>query len=908
MRLHAPAALALVLGLALVPASVHAAPRGAAAFAPRFAPVESMYVHGRFRDASRFLDSALADARAHGPAPLLVESLVRHGGALAYAGRGDGGLAELREAATRARAQRDTFAECRATQWLGVGLTNLGRHRESRPVYERQRVLARAIGDHALEGGALIGLAYVDLTEGRAALARDRYRRAQERLVRATSGRLPCTALVGEGRACDALGDVEGARRCWTRAAERANAEGLTAIESDALNNLAGLEYQMGDPAEAVRLWQLALARDRSSGREFDWSAPRANLTRAMAELARFDEAGALLDSMALRARTPDAVVGITALRSEVLLAGQRPLEAVRTCRALLANERELQPIHVVRLRMRLAEALRGAHRDAEALAQCDTLATLPASAGGVGDRADAARLRGEALLALGRPAEALRTFALAKRLARDAGLRQSELMTLRQSARASLALGHRREQRATLEEAAGTWERWRGVSRDAGWRESRGTWAARLDGALAAAMLASASAGAPPATAAAPAPISARRSPAAIRAAFDAQQRFKARTLEERARGPGAAPIASARVTAAALQRDVLRDGELLLDVVAGVDTSFVFALTRREARVWGLPGDPLLAERVAPYLALVAKRPGPGDPDAALRSHASEALAELLLGPGRTLVASASRVIVAPDGALGRVPFAALAPVRAGGAASAWTQVPSATVFARLRGAHRVRSAPRALLALGTGRDAEGRALAGTVRELDELAGGFAGADRRPSREARTASAIASTLARYDVIHVAAHGEVRGGRPWSAKVLVGDDARDRWLDAATVARLRLGARLAVLSSCASLGAEPVPVEGLQGMGSAFLCAGVPTVIGTLWPVDDEGTARLVRAFYRSLASGRDAASALRAAQDEVRRDPATSHPYYWAGFVLVGEPDTRIELRRATSRPSWP
>ncbi len=110
------------------------------------------------------------------------------------------------------------------------------------------------------------------------------------------------------------------------------------------------------------------------------------------------------------------------------------------------------------------------------------------------------------------------------------------------------------------------------------------------------------------------------------------------------------------------------------------------------------------------------------------------------------------------------------------------------------------------------------------------------------------------------------------------------------------------------MLSSCASLGADPVPVEGLQGMGSAFLCAGVPTVIGTLWPVDDEGTARLVRAFYRSLAGGRDAASALRAAQDEVRRDPATSHPYYWAGFVLVGEPDTRIELHRVPAHPAWP
>jgi hypothetical protein len=92
-----------------------------------------------------------------------------------------------------------------------------------------------------------------------------------------------------------------------------------------------------------------------------------------------------------------------------------------------------------------------------------------------------------------------------------------------------------------------------------------------------------------------------------------------------------------------------------------------------------------------------------------------------------------------------------------------------------------------------------------------------------------------------------------------------------------------------------------------MQGLSSAFLSAGVPTVLATLWKIDDRSTVRLVTRFYEELANGRTAAAALGVAQRSMREDPSTRWPYYWAGFVLVGDGETGIELQRRRNFTSY-
>jgi hypothetical protein len=92
---------------------------------------------------------------------------------------------------------------------------------------------------------------------------------------------------------------------------------------------------------------------------------------------------------------------------------------------------------------------------------------------------------------------------------------------------------------------------------------------------------------------------------------------------------------------------------------------------------------------------------------------------------------------------------------------------------------------------------------------------------------------------------------------------------------------------------------------EGVLGLTGAFMAAGVPSVIATLWPVSDEVTERLVRVFYSSLEQGLSVGDALRVAQSAIRSDPGTSHPFYWAGFILVGEDRAAIPIER--DRTVW-
>jgi CHAT domain-containing protein len=95
----------------------------------------------------------------------------------------------------------------------------------------------------------------------------------------------------------------------------------------------------------------------------------------------------------------------------------------------------------------------------------------------------------------------------------------------------------------------------------------------------------------------------------------------------------------------------------------------------------------------------------------------------------------------------------------------------------------------------------------------------------------------------------------------------------------------------LVTLSACES----GVGADGLEyaTLARAFMHAGAPTVLASLWKVDDEGTFRLMRGFYQSIANGSDRFTALAEAQrallagDKHFRDPAL-----WAGFVVYGKP----------------
>jgi hypothetical protein len=97
--------------------------------------------------------------------------------------------------------------------------------------------------------------------------------------------------------------------------------------------------------------------------------------------------------------------------------------------------------------------------------------------------------------------------------------------------------------------------------------------------------------------------------------------------------------------------------------------------------------------------------------------------------------------------------------------------------------------------------------------------------------------------------------------------------------------------ANLVVLSACETALGEQSRGDELVGLSRAFLYAGSPVVVASLWPVEDEATGVLMTAFHRQIQAGVGPAAALTSAQAEVRRQEKWAAPYYWAGFVVIGD-----------------
>jgi CHAT domain-containing protein len=135
--------------------------------------------------------------------------------------------------------------------------------------------------------------------------------------------------------------------------------------------------------------------------------------------------------------------------------------------------------------------------------------------------------------------------------------------------------------------------------------------------------------------------------------------------------------------------------------------------------------------------------------------------------------------------------------------------------------------------------------------------------------------------------IVHLAAHGEFRRDNPaFSSLRLAGGG-----LGVLDLQEMDLGMDLLTLSGCNTGSSVPVGADELQGLLRGFLTAGARSVVAALWEIDDASAREFMRVFYRQIRSGARLPAALRQAMSELRdRYP---HPYYWAPYVLIGDPE---------------
>ncbi len=153
-------------------------------------------------------------------------------------------------------------------------------------------------------------------------------------------------------------------------------------------------------------------------------------------------------------------------------------------------------------------------------------------------------------------------------------------------------------------------------------------------------------------------------------------------------------------------------------------------------------------------------------------------------------------------------------------------------------------------------------------------------------------TETAFRARAGQSDIIHLAAHGELNPVQPLFSRIMLGKDSlNDGSLEVHEVYGLDLKeADLVVLSACDTQLGPLSRGDDFVGLSRAFLSAGAPAVVATLWPVDDQATGFLMTRFYANLSGGMSTAASLSAAQKATR--VKYPHPYYWAGFILTGDP----------------
>jgi CHAT domain-containing protein len=277
---------------------------------------------------------------------------------------------------------------------------------------------------------------------------------------------------------------------------------------------------------------------------------------------------------------------------------------------------------------------------------------------------------------------------------------------------------------------------------------------------------------------------------------------------------------------------------------------------------------------------------------------------LYETLIAPVATALTGYERVLLCSEGVLNLLPWAALIAEVRNNQPTYWVErvalhtTPSMGVY---RYARLMEPSPQGVLIAAVSQYvADSREqidsqrgtlgnLAYVLQEVANLERLFLGAS--VLREEEVQPEVVRERARTArIVHFACHADADSDAPLNSRLLFGTDENRQLTAAQILAQWRLQADLVMLSACETGTGKAYRYEGVMGLARAFLSVGAKTVGATLWQVDDEKTAQLVSAFYTAYVNDKlPKDRALQKVQHAMARN--NEPPYYWAGFILVGD-----------------
>lgn len=185
----------------------------------------------------------------------------------------------------------------------------------------------------------------------------------------------------------------------------------------------------------------------------------------------------------------------------------------------------------------------------------------------------------------------------------------------------------------------------------------------------------------------------------------------------------------------------------------------------------------------------------------------------------------------------------------------------------------------------------------LPGVQKEVDAIANTIKTTIYR--KEEATEQNFRENAKDYNILHLAMHAYINDSLPAFSRLAFSpmegetDLNKDGWLNTTDIYNLDLNAQLAVLSACNTGTGKLKKGEGILSLARGFLYAGCPSIIMSLWEVEDASGTQIMTSFYEYLKKGKSKDEALRLAKIKYLENSNSrlAHPHYWMSFKSIGD-----------------
>ncbi|NJL75687.1 MAG: CHAT domain-containing protein [Saprospiraceae bacterium] len=348
-------------------------------------------------------------------------------------------------------------------------------------------------------------------------------------------------------------------------------------------------------------------------------------------------------------------------------------------------------------------------------------------------------------------------------------------------------------------------------------------------------------------------------------------------------------------------IQQQLLDEQTALLEFFSGDSTIFLFSITSKQVAIHTFPADSLQKQQLQ-TLRNTLTTPTANRTTFLAFSMAAFSIFQTYFQPAiAAWETKIQRLLIVPDGDFAAIPFQTLLkhPINSTQYKEtrfdtlsflvqdyAMVYAYSATLALTTQAQHDVISSPSwvAFAPVFTG-DHQLRYSQDEVERIQKEAKG-----KIFLQEQATQANFREMAGQYKILHLSTHAIADRENPLLSKIYF----HDQHLTIAEIYNLQITAHLVVLSACETGIGEMKRGEGLFSLARAFLYAGCPSLVASLWKVEEHKSSEVMQYFYHHLLRGESTAKALQLAQCQYLSQVSAkqaAHPFYWSAFTVIGD-----------------